>query len=194
MFDWGVQKVSIFFLSPKIMSSRPIRKSIPMAKLTADNVGDIELTSHHRAIASNQAQVAQPENAPTPSSPSSDPLDSTSATATLEVSHTPASTKQPQARPLVQAISIASIQTLPDTDPGDPDSDEGPKAKKAKATPHSKSALQPDLSIIEIDDGDDQQNERLNKVSKTADIRAFFMVVTLKPGQKKGYMKCTTCA
>jgi hypothetical protein len=94
----------------------------------------------------------------------------------------------------VQAISITSIQTLPDTDPSDPDSDKGPKAKKAKATPHSKSALQPDLSIIEIDDGDDQQNERLNKVSKTADIRAFFTVVTPKPGQKKGYMKCTTCA
>jgi hypothetical protein len=66
MFDWGVQKVSIFFLSPKIMLSRPIRKSIPMAKLTADNVGDIELTSHHRAIASNQAQVAQPETRPHP--------------------------------------------------------------------------------------------------------------------------------
>jgi hypothetical protein len=97
MFDWGVQKVSIFFLSPKIMSSHPICKSIPMAKLTADNVGDIELTSHCRAIALNQAQVAQPENVPTPSSPSSDPLDSTSATATLDVSHTPASTKQPRA-------------------------------------------------------------------------------------------------
>jgi hypothetical protein len=97
MFDWGVQRVSIFFLSPKIMSSCPIHKSIPMAKLTADNVGDIELISHCRAIASDQAQVAQPENVPTPSSPSSDPLDSTLAMVTLDVSHTPASTKWPRA-------------------------------------------------------------------------------------------------
>ena len=75
------------------------------------------------------------------------------------------------------------------------DSDDTPKPKKAKAAPHQAGLiLQAEVSIIEIDDDDDQQAERLNKMSPTADVKAFFTEVPGVPGQSKGCMKCNLCA
>ena len=178
------------------MSSRPIRKIFPTAKLTAENAGDIELTSHRRAIA---AAVAAPQLQSPASLPSSGPPDSvepTLATAVVTASpklvpaHSSTTTKRPRA--LLQAASFGSIQTVPDDST---DSDNTPKVKKSKATPHQVgSTLQADVSIIEIDDGDDQQVERLNKINPTADIKAFFTEVPRVEGQSKGRMKCNLCA
>jgi hypothetical protein len=49
-------------------------------------------------------------------------------------------------------------------------------------------------SIIDIDDIDDPQEERLNKSNATADIQEFFTGVPRLPGQIKGRMKCDPCA
>ena len=94
-------------------------------------------------------------------------------------------------RPLLQAASFASIQTVPD-DPTD--SDDAPKVKKSKATLHQVgSALETDVSIIEID-SDDQQVKRLKKINPTADIKAFFTEIPRVLGQNKVRMKCKPCA
>ena len=175
--------------------SRPICKIFPTAKLTAENAGDVELTSHRRAIA---AAAAAPQPQSPPSSPCSgppNPVEPTPAMAVVSVSPTSvpahASTTTKRSRPLLQAASFASIQTVPD-DPTD--SDDTPKAKKSKATSHQVgSALETDVSIIEID-GDDQQVERLNKINPTADIKAFFTEIPRVLGQNKVRMKCKPCA
>lgn len=97
--------------------------------------------------------------------------------------------KRPHPRPLSQA---ASVESLAD----DTDTDNAPKAKKTKATPcQVGSALQSDVSIIEIDD-DDQKSEPLNKVKPAADIMAFFTVEseeTDSKGEVKAFMKCKLC-
>ena len=179
------------------MSTRPIRRIFPNAKLTADNAGDIELSSHRRAIA---ATVAAPQHQSTPSLPHSgppDPVKPTPATAVgttppkLVPAHTSATTKRPRAHPLMQATSFSSIQTIPDDHV---DSDKAPKAKKSKVTSHQVGpTLQSDVSIIEINDSNDQQVKPLNKISPTADVKAFFTEVSHVPGQNKGCMKCNLC-
>lgn len=45
------------------MLSHPTRKSIPTAKLSANNAGDVELTTNRRAIAANSAAV-HPQSTP----------------------------------------------------------------------------------------------------------------------------------
>ena len=181
------------------MSSRPVRKIFPTAKLTAENAGELELTSHRRAIA---AAVAAPRPQSPSSSPCSappEPMEPTPATAVDPTSPelVPAcaltTNKRPRARPLVQATSLSSIQTVPDAYT---DSDDAPKLKKAKAMPPQVgSVLEAEVSIIETDDhDDDQQVEQLNKMSPTADVKAFFTEVPRVPGQNKGRMKCNLCA
>ncbi|KAI9446878.1 hypothetical protein BJY52DRAFT_1228605 [Lactarius psammicola] len=169
----------------------------PTAKLTAENVGDLELTTHRRVIASGLASP-QPQDTPvslTPSSTISDlvgePLESTSASATSNnhdssINHVDAQTpsnKRPRPHPLSRKTTITN---------DDPDltdvPDDAPKAKKTKAIVHA------DISIISIDDGGDLESEPLNKTHPTADIKAFFTSVPLLPGQKKEYMKCNSCA
>ena len=100
--------------------------------------------------------------------------------------------KCPRACPLLQATSISSIQTVPEVYS---DSNDTPKLKKAKVTPHqAESILQAKVSIIEIDDDDDdQQVEQLNKMGSTADVKTFFTEVLPVPGQNKGHMKCNLC-
>jgi hypothetical protein len=192
-------KVLIFYCFPPTMSSRPARKIVPTAKLTAENAGDLELTSHRSAIAATLA-APQPQRTPfVPSSPVSEPLQPTLATDTSPASspdqvpvRTSTSTKRPRPRPLLPANSI---QTIPDDNIDSDGADDAPKVKKAKATPHQVgSMLQTEASIIEINDGDDQQNERLNKIDPSADIKAFFTAVPHVPGQNKGRMKCNLCA
>ncbi|KAI9448717.1 hypothetical protein BJY52DRAFT_1193243 [Lactarius psammicola] len=168
----------------------------PTAKLTAENVGDLELTTHRRVIASGLASP-QPQDTPvslTPSSTISDlvgePLESTLASAISNnhdssINHVDAQTpsnKRPRPHPLSRKTTITN---------DDPDltdvPDDAPKAKKTKAIVHA------DISIISIDDGGDLESEPLNKTHPTADIKAFFTSVPLLPGQKKEYMKCNSC-
>ena len=100
--------------------------------------------------------------------------------------------KCPHARSLLQATSISFIRTVPEVYS---DSDNTPKLKKAKATPHQAGSILPaKVSIIKIDDDDNnQQVERLKKMSPTADVKAFFTEVLPVPGQNKGHMKCNLC-
>ena len=102
------------------MSTHPMHRFFPTAKLTADNASDIKLSSHHRAIA---VTVAASQRQSTPSLPHSgppDPVKPTPATAVgttpskLVLAHTSAMTKCPRAHPLMQATSFSSIQTIPD--------------------------------------------------------------------------------
>jgi hypothetical protein len=181
------------------MSSRPTRKIQPTAKLTAENAGDLELSSHRRAVTSASLAAPHPQGAAvTPSSTIPEPLESTSAPGTgLRSSPDPVqaptatstSTKRPHPRPLLRAT------TIPDDESNSTDiPDEAPKAKKAKTTPHQAgSGLHADTSIIEIDDGNDLQSERLNKIDPTADIKVFFIAVPRVQGQNKGRMKCNLC-
>ncbi|KAI9448728.1 hypothetical protein BJY52DRAFT_1193228 [Lactarius psammicola] len=178
------------------MSSCPTRRIQPTAKLTAENVGDLELTTHRRVIASGLASP-QPQDTPvslTPSSTISDlvcePLELTSALATgnnldSSINHVDAQTpsnKWPRPHPLSRKTTITN---------DDPDltdvPDNAPKAKKTKVIVHA------DISIISINDGGDLESEPLNKTHPTTDIKAFFTSVPLLPGQKKEYMKCNLC-
>ena len=121
------------------MSSCPIQKIFPTAKLTAKNAGELELTSHCRAIA---AAAAAPQRQSPPSSPCSGPPELLKPTPAMAVDPTspelmPACTlttnKCPRACPLLQATSISSIQTVPEVNS---DSNDTPKLEKAKVTPH----------------------------------------------------------
>lgn len=177
------------------MLTHPVRKSIPTAKLTTDNAGDVELTAHRRAIAA--AAAPQPQSMP-PTSSLLEPMpEPTSATATDSAlasdqvdAPTSTSTKQPRPRPL---LPTTSLETLAD----DTDLDEPPKpkkkTKKTKATPcQAGSGLQTEVSIIEIDDGD-SPHEPLNKVKRSVDIEAFFIEIPSEPGQDKTFVKCDLC-
>jgi hypothetical protein len=90
-------------------------------------------------------------------------------------------------------LQAASLETLAN----DSDVDDTPKAKKGKATPcQAGSGLQGDVSIILIDDGNDQKNKSLNKISLSADIQAFFTVHSEEMdtnGEVKIFMKCKPC-
>ena len=73
---------------------------------------------------------------------------------------------------------------------------EAHKSKKSKTTPTpGQSAAWPqyNMSIIEIDDTDHLQFERLNKTDATADIKEFFMPMPCVPGQDKLRMLCKLC-
>ena len=183
------------------MSTRPAHKSIPTAKLTADNAGDVELTAHHRAIAAAAASAPQPQSAPPTSSLLSDSLEPTpeptSATATDSAlasnqvnAPTSTSTKRPRPCPLLPTTSLKTLAN-------DTDLDKTPKpkkTKKTKATPRQAgSGLQTEVSIIEIDDGD-SPHELLNKVKRSADIEALFIEIPSEPGQDKTFVKCDLCA
>lgn len=148
------------------MSSCPIHKIFPTAKLTAENAGDIELTSHRRAIAAAIAAPQLQSPASLPSSGHPDSVEPTLATAVVTASpklvpaHSSMTTKCPRA--LLQAASFGSIQTVPDDSTN---SDNTPEVKKSKATPHQVgSTLQADVLIIEIDDGNDQQVLQMSKL------------------------------
>ena len=197
MSQWDIKMVSLFSVL-LTLSSHPVQKIFPTAKLTAKNAGELELTLHHRAIA---AAAAAPQRRSTPSSPCSGPPELLEPTPAMAVDPTspelvPACTlttnKCPRACSLLQATSISSIQTVPEVYS---DSNDTPKLKKAKVTPHqAESILQAKVSIIEIDDDDDdQQVEQLNKMGPTADVKTFFTEVLPVPGQNNGHMKCNLC-
>ncbi|KAH9019409.1 hypothetical protein EDB84DRAFT_1566079 [Lactarius hengduanensis] len=184
------------------MSPRPSRKIIPTAKLTADNAGELELSSHRKAVASASAASKVPPpislstSSPLPDSsppPQTDTDDALSLA--TDLSEVRSSSKRPS-QAIRSSLSLDSITVLSHTtsDAGD---DNTPKSKKTKTSPASgvqePSHILPDVSIIEIDDIDNPQDERLNKSDPSADIKFFFTTVPRLPGQAKRRMKCNLC-
>ena len=172
------------------MSSRPIRKIRPTAKLTSDNAGEILLTSHRRAIVSAAGLAASSA----PSSPVSERPGSTAPT-DFDVASSP---DPPRRTSIKRAYALANIPVVDngaDTIDVEVDTDSH-KSKKSKATSTpGQSAARPqyNLSIISIDDTDDPQSERLNKTDATADIKEFFTPMPRVPGQDKVRMLCKLC-
>ena len=181
------------------MPTCPAQRIYPMAKLTADNVGELELTMHRRAVASASAALtAPPPNSSSPFPESSPPpLTNTddATTDSLQVQTVRSLTKR-CSEAISSLLSLDSIIILSLTT-----SDDGPIAaptsKKTKTSPSSCQELShvlADSSIIDIDDINDPREERLNKSNPTADIKYFFSAVPHIPGQSKRWMKCNLCA
>ena len=185
------------------MPPRPARKIIPTAKLAADNAGELELTTHRRAVASASAAAlavplpnsSSPLPASSPPLPASSPPPHTDTDDASDLVPVRGSLKRPS-QVLQNSLSLDSVIVLsPTTSDNAPEA--VPTAKKTKTSPPSEQApshVLADSSIIEIDDIDDPRDERLNKNDPTADIKYFFSLVPRIPGQNKRRMKCNVCA
>ena len=172
------------------MSSHPIRKIWPSAKLTSDNAGEILLTSHHRAIVSAAGLAAL-------SAPSS--LVSECPGSTMPTDFDMASSPDPShCTSIKRAYALANIPVVnnsADTTDVEVDTDSH-KFKKSKATSTpGQSAARPqyNLSIINIDDTNDPQSKQLNKTDTMVDIKEFFTPMPRVPGQDKVCMLCKLC-
>lgn len=177
--------------------TRPPRRIIPTFKLTADNAGELELASHRRvvAVASASASAAltapEPISSPLPGSspyPQTDTEDASSPAA--DTSQARSSSKRPY-RTAQGSLSLDSVIVLSPTSSDVPDG--APKTKKPKASLASGDQDTSQISIIDIDDTEDPQDERLNKSDPTADIKYFFTAVPRVPGQAKRRMRCILC-
>lgn len=166
-----------------------MHKKFPTVKLTAENAGDLELSSHRQAVTC--ATAAPPSSSllaslsPLPSSLLPPPTD------TEDEPRSPS--KQPV--PTVSSLSLDSIIVISPT-MSDNASNPAPKSKKAKQTVASgdQEDIPPDDgAIINIDDIDDLLDEPLNKANPTADIKEFFVAAPHLPGQSKRLMKCDLC-
>ncbi|KAH9013230.1 hypothetical protein EDB85DRAFT_2158375 [Lactarius pseudohatsudake] len=161
-----------------------------MAKLSAENAGNLELTSHRRAVTVTSVGLA---STPQPSPPVPEPFASTTPTDFDEESSFPGPGPVPTQTSTKRPGQLSSHSTLDMVDDAGVAVDV-PKAKKLKKTPRQlTTGLQADVSIIEIDDVDNLQNERLNRTDPTADIKAFFTAVPCVPGQNKERMWCNLC-
>ena len=98
-------------------------------------------------------------------------------------------TNQPHAQP----IFCNSLTLSANDDDASDVPDEAPNAKKAKPAQVAATGLQSDVSIIEIDDVEGIQDERLNKSDATADIKEFFTPVPCLPGDDKERVRCDLC-
>jgi hypothetical protein len=192
------------------MSFRPSRIIRPSAKLHADNVGQLEVTSHRRAVAS--AQVAQcgsnstllsspsilssPSLPPTelPDDPTSDDAPAQAPTPDLA---TAISHKQPLAsrHSTLSVLSLSTSVSNPSLD--DSDSADGTtNSKRQKTNAHGSTdalSIPIDVQIIDIDDVEDPRDERLNKVTPTADLKEFFTTLARVLHQPKVRAKCNLC-
>ena len=192
------------------MPTCPARKIFPSAKLAADNAGELELTTHCRAVASaSAAALTAPlpnSSSPLPASlpplpaslpplPASSPPPHTDTDDAADLVQVRGSLKQPS-QVLQSSLSLDSVIVLsPTTSDNAPEA--APTAKKTKTLPPSEQApllVLTDSSIIDIDDIDDPRDEWLNKNDPTADIKYFFSPVPRIPGQNKRRMKCNVCA
>jgi hypothetical protein len=180
------------------MSSRPVRKKVPTTKLSADNAGELELSSH-RTLVATAASSAPQALPPTTSEPQRE--SSNSSPADVAPAAQPAPSPRPSRLGPPSRLSAKRpwnpfvLDSETDTDPElVPDNTPIPKAKKAKASPEGTSKLRAEVSIISIDDVEDPRDERLNKSDPTADIREFFIAVRPGEGEDKNRMKCKLCA
>ena len=186
------------------MSTRPAQKIFPTAKLTADNAGELELTTHRRAIVSASAALAasaapQPPLSSLSPLPESLPPPPTDTDDAANLVPDRGSLKQP-AQHLRSSLSLDSVIVLSPTT-----SDNAPDpvltAKKTKLSPATEQVplqaplqVLTDSSIIDIDNIDDPRLEWLNKSDLTVDIKYFFSAVPRIPGQDKRHIKCNVCA
>jgi hypothetical protein len=194
------------------MTFRPAWKIFPSAKLAADNAGELELTTHCRAVASAAAALTISElprdSSPLPHYPSLPPSSSPPLTdtddATLGATTNSLQVQQHQKRPF-QAISNSPppISRMPSSDsrhsaiilsPTTSDADTAPTAKRVKAPVASPSrAALTENSIIKIDDIDDPRDKQLNRSNAIADIAFFFELIPVANDQEKHRARCTTC-
>ena len=188
---------------------RPTRRIVPTAKLTADNAGELELTSHRRAVvsASMQSSVVStasdlvcrpaPTSSPLPES-SPPPLTDTEDTSSVADPQARGSSKRSSYRTVKSTLSNNSIITISTSASASDDVDlvaletfdSMHKLKKAKISPPSGVD---DVSIINIDDIQDPEDEPLNRSDPTADLKFFFTPTPRLPGQAKGRMRCYLC-
>ncbi|KAH9009351.1 hypothetical protein EDB84DRAFT_1571258 [Lactarius hengduanensis] len=184
--------LSFFF--PNTMSARPSRTIYPSAKLTADNAGELELTSHRRAVASAASVVQhRPPDSPAsttvkPTPPNSDNAPAPSLTPS-DLAPARTSCKRPHD---VAVNKPPSVPTLND----DRDGVLNSKKAKTQARPDTDTdtGMHSDVEVMDIDDVDDPRDETLNKTDPTADIKAFFTALPRVPGQAKQRMSCNLCA
>jgi len=185
------------------MTFRPARKIFPTAKLTADNAGELELTSHRRAIASATAALTLstlPKNlSPIPRYPSLPPSSSPPPTDTDDAYDTAADSLQvprPAKRPLQATSRSLSSDSVIDLSSSTSDvADTVPAAKRTKTSLASpRHVVLTETSILEIDDIDDPRDERLNKAKPIADLIFFFELIPALPGQVTDHARCKTCA
>jgi hypothetical protein len=166
------------------MSSRPTCARLPSAKLTADNAGELELSSHpSHSVVAPAASVTQRRQATLSASflPDTMPLDSDNSPAPILTPSNWSQTRTSCKRPQASHDSDGNNTTPFKEDNG---------TKKAKT-----SDLSTDLedSGMDINDIDDRHEEFLNKTDPSADIKAFFKPLRV-PGQPKLRMSCTLCS
>ena len=169
------------------MPTRPPRRIIPTAKLTADNAGDLELSTHRRAVATASAALAGPSpsslSEPSPSPlralPESSPPPQTDTDDTSSVATDSFQTGRSSKRPSQAIASLPSVDSIIIVSPTT--SDDLSRAHKAKKKKTSATSGDQELScglssvsIIDIDDIDNPLDEWLNKSNPTADIEEFF--------------------
>ncbi|KAH9044071.1 hypothetical protein EDB83DRAFT_2523694 [Lactarius deliciosus] len=151
----------------RTMSPRPVRKIIPSAKLTADNAGNLELTSHCMAIASASVALTAPQLSRTPATSSPLPESSPPPPTDTEDASSPAphlaQARTSSKRPLYATIkSHDSVITVSSTTSDDTSEIAlmPPKLKRPKTSPIDREPeVHTDFSIIDIDDIEDPEDE-----------------------------------
>jgi hypothetical protein len=186
----------LLFFIPEVMTTRrPSHVIHPSAKLTADNVGELELSWHCHVVAS--ATSVTPRQLATSSAsflppclPQPTPSDSDNTQSPLTSNQPRTSCKRPR-------VSHAGIDTSPSSPSLIDDHDDTLISKKAKKngppTDLDASGMHSDVQIMDISDVDDPRDESLNKMDPTADIKAFFTALPRVPGQPKPCMSCNLC-
>jgi hypothetical protein len=189
------------------MSFRPTRKIFPPARY-ADDAGELELSSRCKAVTSVTVSADSAPLATRPSStpattPSLPPESSPYPPTDTEDDTTDSarrSSKRTSHDTIKSTLSNDSVITIATSDDTDADADAHNKVRNPKKAKTSAmlgdQAIQgehSDISIIDIEDIKDPDDERLNKSEPTADIKHFFTAIPSLPGQTKRRMKCTLC-
>jgi len=165
----------------------------------------MELSWHRKAV--TMAAMQQMPSGPIHSGsvPSSSPLPESSPPPTdiedalpsaMGLSCTRVSLKRSNGSVLEKSNSLSSVVSISTT--VSESSDAPPPAvfaSKSKKLKHSQAAsdVQHEPTIIDIDDIEDPQEERLNKSYPTADIKYFFTPIPCLSGQAKCCMRCNLC-
>ena len=177
--------------------SQPPCKIIPPARY-ADYVGELELTTHHRVTTSTSAALTptMSTSSPLPGSSPPPPMDTEdtlwSSPTAADPSQAQRSLKRP-AHSLQSSASLNSIIIVSPTTSDDVLDTSAPQIKKPKTSLRALTSSNSQMSIIDIDNIDDPQDEQLNKSNVIANLQEFFIPVDPLPGQTKGHMKCDPC-
>ena len=156
-------------------------------KLTANNAGDLELSTHRRAVTTASAALAGPlpssSSEPSPSPlralPESSPPPQTNTDDALSVAtdsfQMGRSSKQPS-QAIASSPSVDSIIIVSPTTSDDLSCAHKVKKKKTSAASGDQELSRglSSVSIIDIDDIDNPLDKRLNKSNPTADNKEFF--------------------